>query len=115
VTRLNNFDAKGTTPQVAGYFLYEGRSQQPVCKAWVTKVQYDAASGAMIPQVIEISWPAMKLSIVLTLDKVKVNTNLAGNAKLFTRPTGLGNREVDLARGAPIMSPTGVQRAGTFR
>jgi hypothetical protein len=115
VTRLNNFDARGTKPQIVGYYLYEAGSQKPVCQATVSKVQYDAASGTVIPHVIEISWPAMKLSIVMTLDKVRVNSgNLAANPKLFARPSYNGVREVDLARGAPLMSPT-VQRAGAFR
>jgi hypothetical protein len=116
VTRLNNFKADGTRPQIAGYYLYESGGQRPVCQATVSKVQYDSASGTVIPYVVEISWPAMKLSIVLTLDKVKVNGgNLAANPKLFARPSYSGVREVDLARGAPMVSPTGVQRAGAFR
>ncbi|HEY1380799.1 MAG TPA: hypothetical protein VGF55_28615 [Gemmataceae bacterium] len=116
VTRLNNFEARGSRPQVVGYYLYEAGGQRPVCQATVAKVQYDAASGTVIPQVIEISWPAMKLSITMTLDKVRVNSgNLASNPRLFARPTYSGVREVDLARGAPLMTPTGVQRAGAFR
>jgi hypothetical protein len=116
VTRLNNFEAKGTQPQIAGYYLYASGSQQPLCEAIVRKVQFDAASGAMIPQVIEIKWPSMKLSLTLTLDKVKVNSgNLASNPRLFARPQIRDVREVDLARGAPLMSPAGVQRAGAFR
>ena len=115
VTRFNNVNASGTRPQIAGYFLYDARNQM-LCEARVTKVQYDSASGATVPHVIEIKWPSMKLSIVMTLDKVKVNSgNLASNPKLFSRPAYSGVREVDLARGAPLMSPAGVQRAGAFR
>jgi hypothetical protein len=115
VTVLNNFTANGTTPQVAGYFLYDA-NQKMICKANVTKVQYDAASGTTIPKVVELSWPAMKLSLAMTLDKVKVNGgDLTSNPKLFARPTYQGAREVDLARGAPLMTPAGVQRAGAFR
>src|SRR6476619_1619413 len=51
VTRFNNVNATGTRPQVAGYFLMDARGQT-LCEARVTKVQYDAASGATVPHVI---------------------------------------------------------------
>jgi hypothetical protein len=57
----------------------------------------------------------MHLSLALTLDKVVVNNpELASNSKLFARPHSPNIREVDLARGAPNMTPTGVQRTGAF-
>jgi hypothetical protein len=115
VTALNNFTATGTTPQVVAYFLKDARDQL-VCRASVTKVQFDASSGAYVPKTVELAWPAMKLSMVMTLDKVAVNRlDLAGKPQLFVRPRMRDIREVDLARGAPLMSPAGVQRAGAFR
>ena len=55
-------------------------------------------------------------SLTMTLRDVAVNNpNLASNPKLFTRPHLRDTREVDLARGAPLMSPAGVQRVGAFR
>jgi hypothetical protein len=116
VTRLNNFDAKGSTPQVVGHYLYDYRTQQMICQATMVKVQYDAASGTIVPQRIDFEWPAMKLSLSLTLDKVLVNNaDIASNTRLFTRPHIPNVRDVDLAQGGPIMSPTGIQRAGAFR
>jgi hypothetical protein len=116
VTMLNNFTAQGTTPQVVGHYLYDTRTETLICQATVTKVQYDAASGATVPQRIEIYWPAMKLTLAMTLGEVAVNDpKLASNPKLFTRPHKQDVREVDLARGAPLMTPAGVQRAGATR
>ena len=115
ITMLNNFRASGTTPQVVGYYLYDTRTQQLICQATITKVQYDAASGAIVPQKVELKWPSLKLSLGLTLEKVVVNNpEIAKNPKLFTWPHSPSIREVDLAKGAPIMTPTGVQRAGAF-
>src|SRR5262249_18304134 len=115
VTVLRNTNVTGTAPQIVEYDLIDNRNQM-ICQAVVTKVQYDAASGTVVPQVVELKWPAMKLSLVLTLDKVTVNNpNLASNRELFARPHMRGVRDVDLARGAPLVSPTGVQRAGAFR
>jgi hypothetical protein len=115
ITRLNNFNATGTTPQVVGYYLYDGANHL-ICKAGVTKVQYDKRSGMLVPQRIEFTWPDMKLSMVMTLDKIAVNNpELASKPKLFARPQIANARDVDLARGYPTMQPTGIQRAGAFR
>jgi hypothetical protein len=116
VTRVQNFQAQGTVPQVAGYFLYEGRNpQQPVCQASVAKVQYDKQTGATVPEKIKLEWPAMHLSLVLTLGEVSVNNpTLVSNPSLFARPHFRDTKEVDLARAAPIMTPTAVQRAGGY-
>jgi hypothetical protein len=115
-TVLNNFQATGTKPQVVAYRLYDGQNKL-ICKANVTKVQYDGKSGAVVPQRVEFEWPAMKLTMVMTLDKIAVNNPVqANNTKLFTRPQPRpGSREVDLAQGMPLMTPTGIQRAGAFR
>ncbi len=116
VTALNNFTATGTRPQIVGHYLYDTRSEKLICQAVCTTVQYDAASGAIVPQKIEIEWPAMKLTLAMTLSEVVVNDpKLANNPKLFARPHRPDIREVDLARGAPMTTPTGVQRVGATR
>jgi hypothetical protein len=116
VTTLNNFEARGTTPQVVGHYLYDSRNQQKICQATISKVQYDAASGAIVPQKIDIEWPAMHLTLAMTLSEVVVNDpTLASNAKLFTRPRRPDVHETDLARLAPMMTPTAIQRAGAQR
>jgi hypothetical protein len=40
---------------------------------------------------------------------------LAQNTQLFMRPQRRDLRDIDLARGVPLMTPTGIQRAGAFR
>jgi hypothetical protein len=115
VTAMRNSNATGTQPQIAGYFLQDA-SNKVICQASVSKVQFDAVSGAYIPKVVELSWPSMKMSVVMTLDKVKVNaSDLTRNPKLFALPSYDGARDVDLAKGAPLITPTGVQRAGAYR
>lgn len=113
VTTLNNFNATGSQPQVVGYFLYDANNlKTPICHARVTKVQYDQASHMVVPQKIELTWPSMNnLSLVMTLGDISVNNpNLSSNPKLFARPHSRDIREVDLAKGAPIMTPTRIQR-----
>jgi hypothetical protein len=116
VTELNNFEAKGTQPQVIGHYLYYEGQTKPVCYAKVTKVQYDAKSGTLVPQRIEFTWPAMNLSLAMTLGDIRVNDpNLASNTKVFRRQAIDGAKDVDLARATSIMSPAGIQRAGATR
>jgi hypothetical protein len=116
VTMLNNFTATGTTPQVVGHYLYDRNSKQLICSATVTKVQFDARTSTIVPQKVQLSWPSMKMTLTLTLDKVAVNNpELASNTKVFSRPHIASARDVDLAQGAPTMVPTGIQRAGAFR
>jgi hypothetical protein len=116
VTVLNNFQATGTQPQVVGYFLQDA-SGRTICQATVTKVQYDAASGAVVPQRMELRWPDMKLGLALTLGDVTVNKNLlATNRDIFARPPNVGDKQVDLARMTPFTTPTnGVRRTGAYR
>jgi hypothetical protein len=116
ITELNNFEAKGTQPQVVGYYLYYTGQDKPVCYAHVTKSQYDARSQAIVPQRIEFTWPAMNMSLVMTLGDIAVNNpKLASNPDLFRRRPISGARDVDLARMPPVMTPTGIQRAGATR
>jgi hypothetical protein len=116
LTVFNNFNAEGTTPQVAEYLLYDAQNQQqPLCRARVEKVHYDAASQAVVPEKMRIEWPSQQLALTLTLGEIQVNnpkTDYAFNKKLFTRPQLRGVREHDLARGLPSMTPAGIQRAG---
>jgi hypothetical protein len=113
---MANCKVHGTAPQIVGHYLYDTRSEKLICEALVSKVQYDAASGAIVPQKIEIHWPAMRLTLAMTLSDVAVNDpKLASNTKLFARPHRSDVHETDLARVAPLMTPTGVQRAGAFR
>ncbi|HEX4588731.1 MAG TPA: hypothetical protein VH120_02300 [Gemmataceae bacterium] len=115
ITRLNNFNATGKVPQVVGYFLYDGQNHL-VCKASINEAQVDKRSGISVPRRIEFAWPDMKLSMLMTLDKIAVNDpELASKPKLFLRPQISNARDVDLARGNPTMQPTGIQRAGAFR
>jgi hypothetical protein len=115
VTTLNNFRASGKIPQVVGYQLWDARNQL-ICRATVLSVQSDQASGAVVPHKVELKWPAQQLTMTMTLNEIAVNNSgLAQNTRLFVRPQMRDVRDIDLARGLPLMTPTGIQRAGAFR
>jgi hypothetical protein len=115
VTVLNNFNATGTTPQVHAYRLFDARSQL-ICQATVQSVQLDKASGVVVPHKIELNWPAQQLTMTMTLGEIAVNNPaLAQNTRLFVRPPPPNGRAVDLARGLPVTTPTGIRRTGAYR
>jgi hypothetical protein len=86
---------------------------QRIFSARITDVQRDPRTDALLPKVVELSWPAQKLRMTLRLNELIVNPELPppGSSQLFARPNLVGVRSVDLARGAD--APTGsLQRAG---
>jgi hypothetical protein len=117
VTVFNNFSVAGTrTPQVAEHRLYDANNQ-PVCRAIIQEVQFDPATQTVVPHKVKLDWPALKLSLTLTLGDIAVNQPKSDvvQQKLFTRPHKPGYRDVDLARGPPMMTPTAIQRTGAYR
>jgi hypothetical protein len=70
----------------------------------------------VVPHKIELKWPAQQLSLTMTLDDIAVNNPaLAQNTRLFVRPPPPNGRAVDLARGLPVTTPTGIRRTGAYR
>jgi hypothetical protein len=97
--------------QVTAHLLQDERGRE-LCAARVLQMQRDPATDAMFPRKVEMSWPAEKLKLVITLNEVGINTALPqANGRLFQRPQLDGVRTVDLARGfEPTSNP--VRRAG---
>jgi hypothetical protein len=116
ITRFHNGNASGNTPQVVGYYLYDGRNQL-ICQAAVIDVQTDPATQVKVPHKMKLEWPGMQppVSLTLTLGDIVVNsprTDAAANPELFTRPTKRGVQTFDLARQAQDGPPTAIRRAG---
>jgi hypothetical protein len=117
VTRLNNFNATGTTPQVVGHYLREDRNpDQIVCQAIVLSVQTDPQTRLVVPHKIELKWPAQKMAMTLTLGEISVNRPRTDSPSLFVRPPATRDMQTfDLARGMLDSGPTSIQRAGASR
>ena len=60
--------------------------------------------GAIVPQKVRLNWPAEKLEIALTLNRVSVNTVDAQLARTAFTRTSLPYQAIDLA------SPGGIER-----
>jgi hypothetical protein len=97
--------------QVSAHVLQDERGKE-ICSARVIQAQRDPATDAVLPRKVEMSWPAEKVKLVITLNEVGVNSGVPqGNGRLFQRPALDGVRSIDLARGfEPTSNP--VRRAG---
>jgi hypothetical protein len=100
---------------VTAHEVRDARNNQEIFSAKVTQVQRDQQrTGAILPKVVELRWPAQRMSMTMRLNDVTVNPELPppGTSQLFVRPNLVGVRSYDLARGG-VDGPAGqLQRAG---
>ena len=116
VTVFNNSWTRGGSPQVTAHLLQDASGKE-ICGAYITDVQQDRATGAVLPRKLRLVWPSEKMSLAMTLAEVQVNTPIENQraAVWFTRPTLDNVSPYNLARG-PDASPTGIRRAsGSYR
>jgi len=110
VTVFNRQLAAPGQPQVLAHVLQD-KSGKLICQARVQRVQVDRATGALLPTVVTITWPAQDLSMRLMLSDLQTNAlskDISG--RLFQR-ADLSAEAYDLARGA-VDTPGNVRRAG---
>ena len=112
VTVIQRTPAQGPAPQVAAHILQDAQGKELV-SAHVTEVQFDRATGAIIPKKVRLVCPSEKLELKLQFDDVQVNDpsipQIAG--RLFTRPNLSNVTSYDLARGVDP-GPNGIRRIG---
>jgi hypothetical protein len=111
VTRLSR--GRNRQLQVTAHLLQDAQGKE-ICSAFVTDVQQDAATGALLPRHVQLVWPAERLRMKLRLDQVAVNPgSITGDrvALLFNRPSLRDVPSYNLARGLDAPSG-GLQPAG---
>ncbi|OAI45404.1 hypothetical protein AYO44_12930 [Planctomycetaceae bacterium SCGC AG-212-F19] len=113
VTVFNRARATGTQPQVTAHLLQDAQGHE-IVSAYITEVQIDRTTGAIIPRKVRLVCPADKLELKLQLDDVSVNDPTVGQAapRLFARPALANATLFDLARGP---DPASVRRIGHQR
>jgi hypothetical protein len=114
VTVFNRGEVRGRLPQVAGRVLQDAQGRE-ICSAWVTEVQSDARTGAVLPRVVKLRWPMEKVELAMTLKDVRVNGDIRPEraAALFSRQS-LNLPAYDLAQGRPDATSSGLIPAGGF-
>ncbi|MGE3807570.1 MAG: hypothetical protein AB7K24_23140 [Gemmataceae bacterium] len=106
VRKVTVFSRAPSSVQVTSHSLQDAQGKE-MCAAYVTDVQVDAASGAVIPRMVQLVWPAEKIKLKLRLNEIVVNQALAPErtARLFSKPVLKDVRDYDLAQGTA--RPTG--------
>jgi len=112
VTVIQRTPAQGSAPQVTAHILQDAQGKE-IVSAHVSEVQFDRATGAIIPKKVRLVCPSEKLELKLQLDDVQVNDpglpQVAG--RLFARPKLSNVTAYDLARGIDP-GPSGIRPIG---
>jgi hypothetical protein len=97
--------------QVFGHVVKDLKTDKVICQARVEKVFRDR-SGAVVPSVVTIVYPAEKATIRLMLGSIEVNTlSRTDSTSMFARQAIPGTQVIDLAMQG-IVPPDGTLRAG---
>jgi hypothetical protein len=109
VTVFKRTQTHGTEPQVLAHILQDVNGKD-ICGAYVSEVQIDPTTGAILPHRVRLVYPAEKIELKLKLDELAVNRPLDAQrvALLFTRPNLSNVQSFDLARDT--YQPTGQLR-----
>ena len=116
VTVFSSQATRGSSPQVTAHILQDANGRE-ICGAYVSVIQQDRATGAIIPKRIRLVWPSEKMELNLKLDEVEVNKPIEAQRATvwFTRPNLENVSTYNLARGLEA-APTGaVQRASGYQ
>ena len=87
----------GTTGLVAEQHLFTPAGER-LASIRTTRYRVDAASGAALPHLVEISWPASGVEFKLELTSITVNGPSPDPAQLWQMPAYPGYEPVDLAK-----------------
>jgi hypothetical protein len=96
---------------VSAHVLRDANNRE-ICSAKVSELQRDAATGAILPRIVHLTWPAQRMSMKMKLDELITNPQLPPQrvTALFTRPVLQDVPSYNLARG--FDQP--LRRAGGF-
>src|SRR5262249_33666299 len=87
LTVFNRPTTHGNQPQVTAHILQDTDGKE-ICGTYITEVQHDRATGAIVPRRLQFVWPAERLRIRMRLDGVMVNPSINPQRaeRLFNRP-----------------------------
>lgn len=109
---FNRRPVMGNDSQIVGHVVKDSAGKL-ICKALIERV-YKDRSGAVVPSVVKIEWPAEDVTIKLMLSDIQVNAIDKDDAsRLFTRTPIPGAEVYDLAKNA-ISSGASIRSAGYY-
>ena len=77
-----------------------------------TRHRVDAASGAALPHLVEVSWPASEVEFTLELTSITTNVPTGDPGQLWQMPAYPGYAPVDLADPSITIAPPAAAAAG---
>jgi hypothetical protein len=112
VTVFTKTRAQAPNPQVTAHILRDAKGNV-ICAAYVSEIQQDRATYAVIPRRVRLEWPQQKIEMKMKLDDLTVNGGINDQraAVLFSRPQLQNVQSFDLARDA-YLGDGRIRRAG---
>jgi hypothetical protein len=100
-------------PQVLAHILKDGQGHE-ICRATISEVQVDRATGAVLPRRVQLVWPAQKIEMRMKLDDVHVAPITGPRAETLFSRRNLRYETYDLAQGRKDDPSGQVQRTGGY-
>jgi hypothetical protein len=94
----------GTTGLVSEQHLFTPAGER-LASVRTSKHRVDPASGAALPHLVEVSWPASQVEFKLELAAISVNSTAADPAQLWQMPAYPGYEPIDLADPSIVIGP----------
>jgi hypothetical protein len=113
VTVFTRSAARGGAAQVTAHLLRDAGGKE-ICGAYITEVQQERTSGAILPYKLRLVWPAEQLEMKMTLNGCTANAQFEPQraARLFNRPQMPNVPTYDLARGPDHRPASAILRTG---
>ena len=106
---MNSKEVRPPQPQVTAFLLLDDRNGQEICSAHILSTKV-APTGAILPHKMELRVPSQKMSMVLKMDGLTVNTQIPATA--FQRQPMTGIEPFNIATNR--IEPWGTQRTQGF-
>jgi hypothetical protein len=104
----------GTTGLVVEQHLFTAQGER-LASVRTSRHRVDPASGAALPHLVEISWPASGVEFSLDIASYAVNAPAADPVQLWQMPAYPGYEPIDLADPAVVIGPVAAQPAAGLR
>jgi hypothetical protein len=94
----------GTTGLVAEQHLFTPDGER-LASVRTSRHRVDPASGAALPHLVEVSWPASQVQFKIELAAISVNAAMADPTQLWQMPAYPGYEPIDLADPSIVIGP----------
>ncbi|MFM7244934.1 MAG: hypothetical protein ACKO40_12295 [Planctomycetaceae bacterium] len=94
----------GTTGLVAEQHLFTAAGER-LASVRTSKHRVDAPSGAALPHLVEVSWPASGVDFTIELASITTNSSAGDSGQLWQMPAYPGYEPIDLADPSVVIGP----------